>query len=641
MVRAWLALCLMSAPSAWAQDVMGAVRADRWVDAQTAAASYADPVVRKLVLYYRLLAPQSATLAELEAFAGQNPDWPAQATLARRRDQALAAEPDDAAVGAACDRTLPQSAPALARCADADSRAGRAGDAARVARLAWVASAPDPQWDEGFLQRWPMGPDAQRARFDRLAWTDPAAAARAIASLAAPDQLPAQARLAMRRDDPAATALLAAAGPPTDPGGVLEQLRWLRRAGHDDAAAALWHESGDAAERAAPAERKPLFWDERNVLARHRLRDGDAAGAYAVVTGTSQVAPEQVAGAEFLAGWIALRRLADPVRARGHFAALAALSPAALTQSRGEYWLGRAEAAAGHPADAARAFAVAASWSNTYYGQLAAPDPAARVLAARDPGWTEPEAVAFAGRELARAAAYLVAWGEPRRAGTFLLRLPDVAPAPADLSLAAHLASGFGLPETAVAIARRAGRLGVALPVAGWPVAASVPADAGADPALALAVMRQESSFDTATVSPVGARGLMQLMPGTAATLGRAMGLDASAAVLTGDPAANVRLGTAYLAQMLARFGGSAPLAVAAYNAGPNRVAEWLAASDPRLAAPLASQGSDLDMVDWIELIPFGETRNYVQRVLENAAVYRARLGEPPAATLGAWPSPA
>jgi soluble lytic murein transglycosylase len=143
-------------------------------------------------------------------------------------------------------------------------------------------------------------------------------------------------------------------------------------------------------------------------------------------------------------------------------------------------------------------------------------------------------------------------------------------------------------------------------------------------------VIRQESSFDTATTSPVGARGLMQLMPATAATLAKHLGMAATPVALTADPSLNIRLGTAYLRDLLARFDGSVPLAVAAYNAGPARVAEWLSTyGDPT--------GSNVDVIDWIEMIPFSETRNYVQRVVENLVIYRAKRHEKLVHPLARW----
>ena len=631
-------LALLAAPAA-AQDLMALVRGDRWAEADAAAAQLPDPVARKLVTYYRLLAPNAASTAEIAAFMATSPDWPQQATLARRRDEALAAELDDAVALAQCDRSPPAAAAAQVHCAELYQAAGRGADAAAMLRRAWIDGPGDAVWEANFLRdRHPaLSRDDQWRRFDRLAWTDLAAAERQAARLDPADQARAAAWLAFRRDDPAALALLATvpAAQRGDPGLVLAQLRYLRRADQDDAAVALWASVGGTAERAAPPERQAAFWDERNILARRRLRVGDDAGAYALASGHAQHGGEPFVDAEFLAGFIALRRLHDASLAAPHFRALAAASGAAITQGRAHYWLGRAAAAQGDGGGARAEYATAARWPNTFYGQLAAlalgddaAALAARIRAVHDPAADATRALDLAGRELARAAAYLVAWGEPRRAQAFLLRLQEVAPDAADQALTARLAGGFGMPETAIAIARRAGRDGVLLIDSGWPMAAAPPP--GVEPALTLGVIRQESSFDTATVSPSGARGLMQLMPATAGIVARQLGLAPSVPALTLDPVFNMRLGTAYLEQLLEQFAGSVPLAVAGYNAGPGRVLEWIGNNgDP--------SGVGVDIIDWIELIPFGETRNYVQRVIENQVIYRAKRGEVLPHPLARW----
>ena len=625
-------LAVWSAPWAAAQDVMSAIRADRWADAEAAAAKLADPVPHKLVTFYRLLSPAGGSAGEIAAFMADSPDWPSQAALAHRRDEAIAGEADDTTAAAECDRGKPftVTAPAaLVRCAEAAAALGRAEDAAALARRAWTAGITDPAWEARFTARW--APAITRAdqwsRFDRLAWSDTAAAQRQLARLDPADRPRAEARLALRRDDPDAAGLVAALpeADRQDPGLMLEQARWLRRAGLDDDALALWKSAGTQAERHASADRLAAFWDERNILARRRLRQGDAEGAYALAAGHAQTAGTSLLDAEFLAGFIALRKLNAPDRALPHFRALAAVSKAAITQARAHFWLARTLAAQGNEAGARAEYEAAAAFPSTFYGQLAAlaigQTPAERIAATPDPAVDPQRALDFAGRELARAAAWLVSWGEPRRAETFLLRLDDITPDPADRTLAARLASGFGLPSAAITLARRAGRDGVTLLQTGWPAPADIPADSGVEPALALAVIRQESSFDPATVSPVGARGLMQLMPGTATQVARKAGLRASVPSLTGDPRYNIQLGSAYLRGLLEQFEGSVPLAVAAYNAGPNHVLEWLGTNgDPR------SEGTD--MVDWIELIPFSETRNYVERVIENQVIYRAHRGE-------------
>jgi soluble lytic murein transglycosylase len=633
-------VALLAATPALAQsgDPAAAIRADRWSDAQLAAAAYADPVATKLVTYFRLLAPGAATADEISDFMAQNPDWPSQALLERRRQEAIAAEPDQATVLVQCERnslTLPQ---AMLRCAEAQANAGNNAQAAEEARNAWLAGITDAAAETAFLRRWSgaVGPEDQWARFQRLAWHDTTAAARQAPRLDAAHRAQAEARLALQRDASNAESLLAAlpAAARDDPAMVLDHARWLRHADRTADALALWQRAGEPAQRNAPMDELAAFWSERNLLARHLLRDGNAAGAYSLAANHGQITPEQVLDAEFLAGFIALRRLNDPAAATRHFSTLVGLSKAAITQGRAYYWLGRATAITGK--DPRPDYERAAAWPTTFYGQLAAlalgDDAAAlgrRITALHDPPYTREQVLAFTDREVVRAAAMLVAWNDPHRARTFLLRMDELAPDPADRALTARLALRLGLPDTAVFVARRMGRDGLVLPEAGWPIAAEPPAEP-VDPSVALGLIRQESSFDIGAVSPSGARGLMQLMPFTAQAVAKQVGVATSLVSLTNDPSHNMRLGTAYLQEMLDRFGNSLPLAVAAYNAGPHRVDEWLPENgDPRVGP--------VDMLDWIELIPINETRNYVQRVLENVVIYRARRGENTATLLAQW----
>ena len=567
-----LLLVLITLPAA-AQgimaDPMAAVRADRWADAQAIAATNPDPVATKLVTYYRLLSPNAARVDEMATFMAANPDWPAQALLDKRRQEALANEGDDVIARAECDRQLPNapltSATALTRCAEVLEAGGRHDDAVRASAQA----------------------DAARAG--------------------------------------------AGAAP------MLEQARALRRAGQNAEALALWLSQGPAAQSAAPPSRLAEYWSERQILARNLLRDGDDKGAYAVASAHGQTSGEAAADGEFLAGYIALRRLKQPDVAARHFRNLANVSRAVLTQGRAWYWQGRAEAAAGR--DPKPFYEKAAAWPTSFYGQMAsvalgedADTLAGRINRLKDPGFSQTQVGSLASRELTHAAALLAGWSEPRRAHAFLLRLDELSPDPSDRALTARYALGLGMPEMAVFIARRMGRDGVALPEAGWPIPVDPPTtQTQVDPAVALGLMRQESSFDVVVVSPAGARGLMQLMPATAQVVARQLGEGTSPAALTSDPSHNMRLGTAYFAGLMDRFSGSLPLAAAGYNAGPNRVNTWLAENgDPRAQ-------SQIDMIDWIELIPFNETRNYVQRVLENVVVYRAKRGETTPTLVAEW----
>jgi soluble lytic murein transglycosylase len=666
-------------------DPMPAIHANNWTAAAAAAAQYADPVAQKLVTYYRLLAPGAATEQEIAAFVASSPDWPGQALLERRRQEAIAADPDDAAVLAQCGQTSSQtSIPATGtatipgtssdpitlpaarlRCATALDNAGRNTQAAAEARRAWITGfATDPA---DFPQRWRavLTPADQWERFQTLEWSDPADAARQLPLLDPPHRALAAARLALQHDDPAAATLLAAVphALADDPGLMLAQAGWLRRAERIPDAVALWRAHGAAAQRAAIPAEFSGFWPERERLARHLLHgsptpaapttapsapapasSADIADAYALVDDPGPIPPRQALDADFLAGFIALRLLHQPEAATRHFQALAAASPATITQGRAWYWLGRAAAQ-----DAHDHFAKAAAFPTTFYGQLAAlalgddtKAIAARIDALGDPPATPAQAFGLTQREVVRAAALLAAWSEPHRAETFLLRMDDLAPDLADRALTADLALYLGQPQTAVAIARRMGRDGAVLPQAGWPLSVNPPPDS-VDPAIVLGLIRQESSFDSGTISPAGARGLMQLMPATAATLAHRIGTTVTPVALVFEPEQNMRLGTAYLRELLDRYGDALPLALAAYNAGPGRVDQWLAQNgDPRAQAAASSPGHatdmhEIDMIDWIELIPFEETRNYVQRVLENVVIYRARRGETTPTLLAQW----
>ncbi len=624
----WITLYLPT--TVVAQPISAAIRTDRWTEAEALAATEPDPLAAQLVLYYRLLAPNGARAVEIAAFMAQHPDWPNQALLSRRLQEALAVDKDEPAVLTICKQQLPRTVPSLLHCADVQSRADL--PTADAARRAWITSPVDASSEAAFMRKWAgqITPNDQWARFDRLAWTESSApngpAARQVLRLPSVQRPAAQARLALRRDEPTAPARVQAlpeaarAGPTL----VLELARWYRRAGQDTDAARVWTGPGIAAEQAAPLDRSGAFWVERNLLSRRLLRNNEAALSYAVAA-----APAATRGGEidqaFLAGWIALRKLERPSDAMRHFNRLRSLSPAAITQARAHYWLGRAHAAVNDTEAARASYVQAARWPTTYYGQIAAlalTDGAAtltqRITSLQDPGWDTGKALAFLTRENARVAVLLTSWGEPRRAKAFLQRLDDLAENAVDRALAANLALKLGLPEQAVAIARSAGSNGVMLPVAGWPT--MMPLEAPVEQAVMLGLIRQESSFDAQAASPAGARGLSQLMPATATAVARRLGVPPNIEALTSDPDYNVRLGATYLSDLLIQFKQALPLAIAGYNAGPSRVIDWLVGY-PDLA------WTAIEMIDWIEMIPFNETRNYVQRVIENIAVYRARLG--------------
>jgi soluble lytic murein transglycosylase len=604
---------------AHAQPIANAIAARDWPRADALAEQEPDPVSRTLVQFLRLLQPGQGTAREIGAFMQSHPDWPYASVLHRRLDEAIAAQPDDTEALQDCETFAPRSDRALARCADAARNTGDAAKAQKFARAAWVAGmAASQQAENAFLARngADIDPATQRRRFEALIGNNNQAAERQASRLGPDDQALAHARLAFQRNDPAAPGYLSSvpATQKTDPGLFLDQARWLRIQNREPEEVTLWQTAGLAAERAAPAARRAAFWSERERLARDRLDANDAAGAYTLADDPAATG-DQAPDALFLAGWIALRRLNDADRARQKFQALADFSPSAITQGRAWYWLGRASPI---PAAQQAAWRHAALYPFTFYGQLACKalsgpgEAIARIRAWPDPTYPPEEALALAGDPLVRAATILKGWGDAAHTRGFLLAAANAAPAKGyaqilRLQMLARLSSYLAIPDTGVAAARLAGRLGYVLPHAGWPAPYHPP---GADPAIALAIMRQESSFDPNIASGAGAVGLMQLMPATARGMGGGR--------LT-DPDDNMRLGTTYFETLLLSFAGNKVFAIAAYNAGSRHVHDWIAEHGD----PGSDAGSDA-MLDWIELIPFAETRNYVQRVLESETIYQA-----------------
>jgi soluble lytic murein transglycosylase len=363
------------------------------------------------------------------------------------------------------------------------------------------------------------------------------------------------------------------------------------------------------------------WWYERQTLTRQLLGKGDAKLAYAAAAGYTDGPEGRVVEARFHSGWIALSFLDDAKTAATHFAKMAELSTLPDSVTQANYWLGRALTKAGKAKDGAAAFKVAAAYRTVYYGLLARQELGLKPVELRAmPAWKDSEAE-FNSNEVVQAINLFVANGEKEKAGTLLKTLAQSLRTGGELVLAAKLAQTIDAHHLAISIADIADQRGVPLDMFSFPKD-GLPASkvAAADEAAIYAVARQESRFQVNAVSSSGARGLMQLMPGTAKETAGKIGLAYSAAKLTSDPLYNTQLGANYLDRQLEAYGGSLLLAAAAYNAGPGNADKWIAAfGDPR--------SSDIDPVTWVELIPFQETRKYVQRVFGNYMVYRARLG--------------
>lgn len=464
-----------------------------------------------------------------------------------------------------------------------------------------------------------LTPDDHLRRLDTLLMGPHGPAAQAMLALVSPDrQALAQARMDLRADRPGAweRALSLPPSVADDPGLAFEKARWLRTKDRQDEGFPLL----DRMPTSAPHEdgQARLYAESRQYFVA-ALQKGDGHAAYDVMA-RLRFPPTGTRAAEtaFFAGWAALTRLHEPALAARHFQAVRAAGQSPLTQSRAFYWLGRAAEADGKADLAQSWYREGARYICAFYGQLSAEKVGLKTITL--PPETRPTKAAraeFEARPLVRAARILHQVGEPELFKLFLRQAAATAAGPEEFALLMDLAREGGEPFEAMMIGRTAASKGVVLPERMYPLLTSPPAEGVGDLAFTLAIARQESSFDPRARTAADARGVMMLRPDTARIVAKGMGAPYADAMLW-DPDYNLRLGNVYLGQMVSRMGGSYLLAAAAYNAGVNRPLKWVpTCGDPRMGD---------DPADFIECTPYGETRDYMMRVMENLEVYRARL---------------
>jgi len=366
------------------------------------------------------------------------------------------------------------------------------------------------------------------------------------------------------------------------------------------------------------------WWYERRMLVRQLLDIGQPGLAYRAAADYDEGPEGRLVEAHFHAGWIALSFLKDAASAKRHFTAMAELSTLPDSVTQANYWLARANAALGDTEAARIALEKAARHGTVYYGQLARDQLGLGGVDIRPLPQISRDEALFGSNAIVRAVRLLAANGQASKAAPLLRSLGNSLTEGGDLLLAAQLAQEIGAHHLAISIATSADQKGTPLDLYSFPKSGlAADLQLAADRAAVYAITRQESMFQIDALSSAGARGLMQLMPGTARDVARKVGVDYSANRLVSDAAYNTLLGSTYLAAQLDRYDGSLVLAAAAYNAGPGNADKWIRAyGDPRAA--------NVDPVIWVELIPFQETRTYVKRVLGNYLVYRERLGDSP-----------
>ncbi len=606
----------------YAEPVFAAVALGRWSRAYALASRGNDPVLSKVVDWIRFTtAGEPASFEEIATFIDQNPDWPEMKSLRANAEVKLNASVPIHRVIDWLGRHQPTTPNGAIWLADSYLAIGKKGLARRLVRRAWVDMNFSGRIERYFYRRYRrMLTAADHARrLDRLLWRGRTwEARRMLRRVNADERIVAVARIRLRRFRGGVDWAIRRMPPSklNDLGFVYERLRWRRRKGRDADAIAL------LAGLPKTVPRPELWWRERGTLARRALRKGDVTEAYRLASTHRQTAGAGFADAEWLAGWIALRFLGDSKTAARHFERLWSKVRYPISRSRAAYWAGRAAEAEGRGEKARDWYAKAGRFFTTFYGQLAMGR-----LATRDnsplpeaPDGDQASVSAYLGRDVVRAANLIAASQDRSHFRAFIKHLSRTAKKPAEYALAADIAQRAARPDIALKAAKRALRKNVYLIAAGWPREPLPRNRRGLEDALLLALMRQESAFDREALSWAGARGLMQLMPATAKRVARRLNLPFSRKRLLADQQYNLTIGTAYLADVVSSFGGSYVLGLAAYNAGPSRARRWLRRQgDFRSGA--------IDAVDWIEMIPFDETRDYVQRVIENLQVYRAIFG--------------
>ena len=613
---------------------LSAAESGDWVGLAQLRDGATDPLVRRM-LQWRWAASDAAPLYfnDIAQALNELQGWPGRATMRTRAEKAIMSSRLTAAERVAFLRSDggPVSGDGRMALAIALRDSGQRSEALEIARESWRSDVLSTEMEDRALAEFGSSLNAEdhAARVDSLLWRNQHSAARRLLSrVSSADRLLAEARIALqsraRRGLQAAVDAVPSSRA-SNPGFLFDRAQYRRRAGNPEDALPLMLQID--AQQAPVAARDDIFRERRLYVSR-ALRARNYRQAYSLVSNHGLRSGESFADAEWLAGWLSLRFLDNPQRARDHFAHLSENVSSPVSQSRALYWRAEAERAIGSAGEADRLLTEAARFNFTYYGQLAATrrDRNA-MLSLPDTGRVSNEARnRFENRELVRALRLMSEVGAQRDFESIAFYLDDTLDDPMELELLSQMAREQSYHRTALRSAKAGLFRNVVATSAAYPtleLPRVVQQRGRPEPALVHAIIRQESEFDPNAISSANARGLMQLIPSTAQLQARREGMSFQRAALTSDPQYNVTLGSAHLADLVDDFGGSYILAIAAYNAGPTNARNWINEwGDPR--------SSSIDVVDWIELIPFSETRNYVQRVMENLQVYRHRLaGEP------------
>ncbi len=646
-------MCSIWATSATAQDwesdgrtyaeMLRQARSLDWGAARSTASRLSDPVsleAANKVLDWMLLREGREDWTEYTRFLARHSDWPGLKILRLSGEEAITSGDDPNGIVDYFSVQKPQSGHGALMLAGALARLGRQAEAESAIVNGWLSLPFKAEVQEEALAGYGALLKPYHAeRLDNLLWQGRFSEARSMFRFLGQDRVAlAQARESLREQEPGVDARVAAVPDHLigDPGLAFERFVWRLKNDAEDRAIELILDRS----RTADSLGKPSLWASRRHRTAHSLMlKGQYALAYRVASShhilPSEDGPEWLSDShdsravratrvgysqlEWLSGYLALRMLADPAAAVTHFARFGSHVESPISKAKAEFWLGMAYDGAGQVEQSRQALNRAAGYQTTFYGQIAAQF----IGASTDPGLIGPDHTPanisrFESLPVVRAGLLAHHAGEDSTAAWFLAHWAEELNA-ADVSALAALAGKHGAEFSAIKVAKEGVKNGFTdinflFPLNGIEMyELPIPGE------LAISVARQETEFRDRAVSSAGAVGVMQIKPSTGQEVADRIGISGNIKTLLRNRETNVLMGAAYLRERLEEFSGSYILAIASYNAGPRRVAEWLAEiGDPR--------NPGVDPIDWIEHIPYGETRNYVMRVLEAVTVYRMRI---------------
>jgi soluble lytic murein transglycosylase len=591
-----------------------------WVSADHYAAQISDPVGVNLVIWERLRQGEGDWQEYLE-FLESNADWPGLKRLRRRGEASIPPDADPTVVRAYFEKQLPQTGAGSLRLAQAYAAQGRNAEARTEAIRAWTEMSLSKSGEKALYKKYNGALSTHnRKRLDNLLWLGLTREAERML-----DRVPsgyvklAKARIGLQRANKNVDALINAVPDDlqSDPGLSYDRFIWRVKKGRwDDAQEFLAHQTGSAKKLG-----RPEAWsNRRRGFARRAMRAGDADLAYWLASQHDLTEGSDLADLEWLSGYISLVKLNAPEQALSHFKNFKKVVKSPISLGRAGYWLGRTYEKLGQYENASESYGFGAIYQTSFYGQLAAE----KLGSGSDtslsgveniPNWRQAD---FLNSAPVRAGLLFHYADDHARLRWFFAHVAESLDK-TGLSQLSELSLELDRPNVALTIAKEAAKRGIVIPKSYFPVTELATYSVDVPPEIAMAIARRESELNAGAISPAGARGLMQIMPATARQVAKDLGVSYSKQRLTSDWRYNAQLGTAYLGGLLELFDGSYILAFAGYNAGPHRAQKWIEEyGDPR--------DSLIDQVDWIEHIPFRETRNYVMRVMESLHVYRARL---------------